>query len=92
VAAAARAALGGAVMIERKSFSVDGHCDIALTLEQMSDGTWGVVASIKHIVGSVERVTDLPVPDETFSSEADAEAFGLRMARKWLETNMPRAA
>jgi hypothetical protein len=79
-------------MIERKSFSVDGLCDIALTLEQMSDGTWGVVASIKQVVGSVEKVTDLPVPEETFGSEAEAEAFGLRMARAWLETNMPRAA
>lgn len=79
-------------MIQRKTFPVDEHCEIALTTEEMSDGTWGVVASVKQIEGSAERVTDLPVPAETFATEADAAAFGLRMARDWIAANMPRAA
>lgn len=79
-------------MIQRKVFPVDEHCEIALTVEEMPDRTWAVVASIKHIAGDAERVTDLPVPDERFRSAAEAEAFGLRMARAWIEANMPRAA
>jgi hypothetical protein len=79
-------------MIQRKTFPVDEHCEIALTTEKMRDGTWGVVASVKQFEGDAERVTDLPVPDGTFATEADAAAFGLRMAQDWLAANTPRAA
>jgi hypothetical protein len=37
-------------MIQRKTFRVDEHCEIALTTERMADG-WGVVASVKHRTG-----------------------------------------
>ena len=79
-------------MIQRKSYPIDDRCQIALTMERMSDGLWAVVASIKHVADGTERVTDLPVPTERFTSELDAEAFGLRMATDWIAENMPRAA
>jgi hypothetical protein len=78
-------------MIQRKTFRVDEHCEIALTTERMAEG-WGVVASVKHRAGDTERVTDLPVPTEKFASEGEAEAFGLTMAREWIAKNAPRAA
>jgi hypothetical protein len=78
-------------MIQRKTFRVDEHCEIALTTEQMADG-WGVVASVKHRTGDAERVVDLPVPSQRFADEAQAEDFGLRMARDWIAQNAPRAA
>jgi len=37
-------------------------------------------------------VIDLPVLDERFSTEADAEASGESQARRWLEQNVPHAA
>jgi hypothetical protein len=64
-------------MIQRKTFRVDEHCEIALTTERMADG-WGVVASVKHRTGDAERIVDLPVPTEKFASEAEAEGSGSR--------------
>lgn len=79
-------------MINRKSVCVDDHREIAITTEQMPDG-WGVVASVKqHLEGDAERVVDLPVPEQTFASEAEAEAFGLAMAQDWMAKNELRAA
>ena len=78
-------------MIERKTLRVDDGCEIALTTEQMADG-WAVVASVKHITGNAERVTDLPVPAERFPTKEDAENFGVTMARDWIAENAPRAA
>jgi hypothetical protein len=78
-------------MIQRKTFPVSDHCEIALTTEQMDDG-WAVVASVKEIVGYAVRVTDLPVPVERFATEAEAEAFGVAAARDWIDRNAPRAA
>jgi hypothetical protein len=79
-------------MIQRKTFAVDEGCEIALTTEQLADGAWAVVASIKHHREQSERIVDLPVPAARFASEQEAEAFGLRMAREWIERNLPRAA
>jgi hypothetical protein len=78
-------------MIQRKTFQVDEHCEIALTTERMADG-WGVVASVKHRTGDTERVVDLPVPSQRFADEVEAESYGLAMAREWIAKNGPRAA
>jgi hypothetical protein len=78
-------------MIQRKTFRVDEHCEIALTTERMADG-WGVVASVTHRTGDAERVVDLPVPSQRFADEAEAEGFGLTMAREWIAKNAPGAA
>ena len=58
----------------------------------MADGTWAVVASVKHMTDGAESVRDLPVPSERFGSQAEAEAFGVRQAEDWIERNLPRAA
>ncbi len=78
-------------MVHRKSYRAENNCDIELTTERLADG-WAVVASLKHHTADAERVTDLPVPSERFATEDEAEAFGLGMAREYLERNTPRAA
>ncbi len=78
-------------MVHRKSYPAGNNCEIALTNERLADG-WAVVVSLKHHTPGAERVIDLPVPSERFGTEEEAEAFGLRMAREYLERNTPRAA
>ena len=65
---------------------------IQVTTERMPEGPWAVVASVKHQSEYGEKTIDLPVPKETFESQANAEDFGTRMAMDWLEHNAPRAA
>ena len=79
-------------MIERKTFSVEGNCQINVTTEQMGDGTWAVVTSVTHRSETSEQVTDLPVPTERFAAKTDAEEYGLRLGREWLAQNRPHAA
>jgi hypothetical protein len=61
-------------------------------MEQMTDGSWAVVTAVTHYFDTTKKVIDLSVPTERFGSEADAEAFGLRLGREWIANNMPRAA
>jgi hypothetical protein len=79
-------------MVQRKVIPVDDERRILLTTERLADGSWAVVASIVETTPNGERVVDLPVLDERFSTEADAEASGESQARRWLEQNVPRAA
>ncbi len=79
-------------MVQRKTVPIDGRSEIALTVENMSDGTWAVAVSIKRIDGATEAVTDLPLPAERFPGQAEAESFGLRMAREWIAANAAHAA
>ena len=65
---------------------------IQVTTERLPEGPWAVVASVKHQSEYGEKIIDLPVPEETFESQANAEVFGTRMAIAWLEKNAPRAA
>ena len=78
-------------MVHRKSYPVENNCEIALTNERLPDG-WAVVASIKHYTPGAERVIDLPVPNERFETEQEAEAFGLGLARDYIDRNMPHVA
>jgi hypothetical protein len=78
-------------MVHRKSFPADNNCEIATTTERLADG-WAIVVSLKHHTDGAERITDLPVPAERFATEEEAEAFGLGIARAYLEQNTPRAA
>lgn len=79
-------------MIERKEIPVTDDCAIAIVTERMADGQWAVVASVKHHREGTESTRDLPVPRERFPTQADAEAYGERQARAWLERNEPHAA
>ena len=79
-------------MVQRKTLPAAHDCAILVTTEQLADGSWGVVASVEHTFGTTETVTDLPVPEQRFASEADAEAFGFAQGQEWIEKNTPRAA
>ena len=79
-------------MVQRKIIPVDGERRILLTTERLADGSWAVVASIVETTPNGERVVDLPVGDERFTTEADAEASGEVQARAWIEQNVARAA
>ncbi len=79
-------------MVQRKIIPVDGERRILLTTERLADGSWAVVASIVETTPNGERVVDLPVGDERFTTEADAEASGEIQARAWIEQNVARAA
>jgi hypothetical protein len=71
---------------------VTDEYSIAVVTEQMPDGTWAVVASIKHLSPNGEKVTDLPVSTARFSSQPEAEAAGVQQGRDWIDRNVPRAA
>ena len=79
-------------MVQRKSIPVSSDRRILLTTERLADGSWAVVASIVETTPNGERVVDLPVGDERFTTEADAEASGEIQARAWIEQNVARAA
>ena len=79
-------------MIERKHIPVDAECSVNIVTEQMADGRWAVVSSIKHETPTGEKIIDLPVRDDRFGSQGEAEDAGFSQAREWIDRNMPRAA
>jgi len=79
-------------MVQRKSVPAADNCEISVTTEQMPDGAWAVVTSVKHYFDTTENVTDLPVPTDRFATESEAEDFGVRMGREWIARNRPRVA
>jgi hypothetical protein len=79
-------------MVQRRVIPVDDERRILLTTERLADRSWAVVASILEATPNGERVVDLPVGDERFTTEADAEASGEIQARSWVERNVSRAA
>ncbi|HEV8437484.1 MAG TPA: hypothetical protein VGT40_05270 [Methylomirabilota bacterium] len=79
-------------MVERKTVPAYGNCDIAIATEQMSDGKWAVVTTITESTGTAQRNIDLPVPKQRFDSQAEAEEYGIRTAREWIDQNMPKVA
>jgi hypothetical protein len=79
-------------MITRKTFPARRNCHISVVTEQMADSAWAVVASVRHFSESSEKVVDLPVPLERFSSQADAEAYGVRLGEAWIQENAPPTA
>jgi hypothetical protein len=79
-------------MVERRVIPVGNERRILLTTERLADGAWAVVASILETTPNGERVVDLPVGDERFATEADAEASGEVQARAWIEQNVARVA
>jgi len=74
-------------MVTRKTFPAYGNCSIALATEEMKDGRWAVVVTVTQSTDTAERNTDLPVTDERFASEAEAEAFGVQSAKEWIDRN-----
>ena len=79
-------------MIQRTTVPVDDESSIAVVTEQMADGAWAVVASVKHPSPSGEQIIDLPVSDARYSTQAEAEQAGVSQGRDWIARNMPHAA
>jgi hypothetical protein len=79
-------------MIERKTVPVDDENSIGIVTEQMADSTWAVVASVTHQSPNGEKITDLPVSDTRYPTQAAAEDAGLNQGREWLARNVSRAA
>ena len=79
-------------MVQRKVIPVGDERRILLTTECLTEGSWAVVASIVETTPNGEWVVDLPVSDERFPTQADAEASGEAQARGWIEHNVARAA
>jgi hypothetical protein len=76
-------------MVQRKMIPAHGGYNIAVASEQMHDGKWAAVATVMQSTGTAQRNIDLPVPTERFETEADAENFAVRMAKEWIEKNIP---
>jgi hypothetical protein len=79
-------------MVQRKDIPVNDEYTVAVVTEQMADGGWAVVSSIKHRSPSGEQLTDLPVNDLRYPTQPEAEEAGLAQARDWLTKNLPHAA
>ena len=79
-------------MVNRKMFPAEGACSILLTTEQMKDGGWAVVVTVRHSTESAHQDTDLPVSSQRFPTEAEAEQYGLSLAREWIEHNVSHLA
>lgn len=79
-------------MIERKTVPVDDQYRIDVVTEQMNDGGWAVVASIKQRTTTGEKVIDLPVRDTRYPDQAAAADAGVRQARDWIDRNVSHAA
>ena len=76
-------------MVERKMIPAYGGYNIAVASEQMPDGKWAAVATVMQSTDTAQRNIDLPVPKERFETEADAENFVVRMAKEWIDRNIP---
>jgi hypothetical protein len=79
-------------MVQRKDIPVNDDYTVAVVTEQMADGGWAVVASIKHRSPSGEQLTDLPVTNLRYESQSEAEEAGISQGRAWLAQNVPHAA
>lgn len=79
-------------MVNREHYpTMHNGCEISVVTEQMSDGTFGVVAKVTHDSGGAVQVTPLPVPDRTFETEEAAQAFGVMQAQEFIDRERPTA-
>ena len=76
-------------MVQRKVIPAHGGYNIAVATEQMLDGNWAAVATVTQSTGTAQRNIDLPVSQERFATEADAENFAGRLAKEWIDKNIP---
>ena len=79
-------------MIQRKDVPVNDEYTIAVVTERMADDQWAVVATIKHRSPSGEQATDLPIIDQRYATQPEAEQAGITQAQAWLTHNVPHAA
>ena len=77
-------------MVERKRFPAQGDYSIAVAAERMKDGKWSAVTTIQQSTGTGERNIDLPISDERFATEQEAQNFEVSRAQEWIEKNAPK--
>ena len=76
-------------MIQRKTIPAQGDYSIAVASEQMRDGRWSAVATLQQPTPTGLRNIDLPVSDQRFDTEAEAERFVIELAKAWIDRNEP---
>ena len=76
-------------MIQRKTIPAQGDYSIAVASEQMRDGRWSAVATLQQSTPTGLRNIDLPVSDQRFDTEAEAERFVIDLAKAWIDRNEP---
>jgi hypothetical protein len=76
-------------MVQRKIFPAYGGYNVAVASEQMKDGKWAAVATITHSTGTGQRIIDLPIPNQRFDTEEQAESSIVKMAMEWIDRNAP---
>jgi hypothetical protein len=76
-------------MIQRKTIPAQGDYRIAVASEKMRDGRWSAVATLQQSTSTGQRNIDLPVSDQRFDTEAEAERFVVDLAKAWIDQNSP---
>jgi hypothetical protein len=76
-------------MVQRKIFPAYGGYNVAVASEQMKDGKWAAVATITHSTGTGQRIIDLPIPNQRFDTEEQAERSIVKTAMEWIDRNAP---
>ena len=76
-------------MIQRKTIPAKGDYHIAVASEKMRDGKWSAVATLQQPTAGGQRNIDLPVSDQRFDTEAEAERFVVDLAKAWIDRNAP---
>jgi hypothetical protein len=79
----------GDATMQRKIFPAYGGYNVAVASEQMKDGKWAAVATITHSTGTGQRIIDLPVPNQRFETEEQAEGSAVKTALEWIDRNTP---
>lgn len=79
-------------MIQRKTIPAQGDYSIAVASEKMRDGRWSAVATLQQSTPTGQRNIDLPVSDQRFDTEAEAERFVIDLAKAWIDHNEPTEA
>lgn len=79
-------------MVQRKRFPAPRDYSIAVAAERMKDGKWLAVTTIQQSTPTGERNIDLPISDERFATEEEAERFEVSRAQEWIERNAPSDA
>jgi hypothetical protein len=76
-------------MIQRKTIPAQGDYSIAVASEKMRDGKWSAVATLQQSTAGGQRNIDLPVSEQRFDTEAEAERFVIDLAKAWIDRNAP---
>ena len=66
----------------------NGH-DIEALASTFRNGEWGVHVTIEWLEGILEKKKKFELPYGIFSSQSDAESWGLLAALRWIDAGKP---